>query len=84
MHSKIRKRGADTCADCLKAEHSFCAVGDGGGVATLGGGSGTQVGPAPAEGGMDDDDNPQLVAAIENVKVKLAAAHSHINQYQAQ
>ena len=72
---KMRKRGANTCTDCLRAAHELCNVG----------GASMAVGNQDVDGeNADGDDNQQLVSTIANVEQKLAAAKLHVVQYQSQ
>ena len=82
---KMRKRGADTCTECLQATYALCNVAP----PTITGDANADVladGAAEGPKGEDDnnDDNVQLVSAIANVEEKLNAARLHVTMYQSQ
>ena len=82
---KMRKRGADTCTDCLKSANDLCVTASQGRQTNDDGGSGSDEEAVSAEIVTDgSDDNLQLVSAINSVEQKLSIARLHVLQYQVQ
>ena len=83
---KMRKRGADTCTECLQATYKLCKVGIGNNAITGGNGDEGEEDPLVPmeEEEADGDDNVNLVSAIHDAEQKLAAARMHVAQYQSQ
>ena len=90
----MRKRGADTCTDCLKANTDLCiasqtrnaelAVQDDGGNDSDGSTVVAEVVGGRMLDGYGSDDILALVSQMTLVEEKISKARLHVLQYQAQ
>jgi len=83
LNIKMRKRGVDTCTDCLKSANDLCVAASQGRQTDDGGDSDKEA--VLAEIATDgSDDNLQLASTMNSVEQKISIARLHVLQYQIQ